>query len=125
MFTCLLAFGNAQTPLTQTAAQELDRMLTQEVTNPSLPCHIELRSPALNYAFRFDSAYIIRCPIRIFEGEENMVRVLLRVTPQGGSPVALGRSYLVPAALPSTKVITFRKLSTELNFTGGFSTGEG
>ncbi len=125
LLTCLLAVGSAQTPLTQTAAQELDGMLAQSETSSALACRIELRSPSLNFAFRFDSAYIIRCPIKIFGGEENMVRVLLRVTPQGGSPVALGRSYPVPAALPSTKATTFRKLSTELSLTGGFSTGEG
>ena len=57
---------------------------------PSLNCRVKPVEPFLDFAFRFEAGYLVRCPIREFEGKESTVLVFLRITPEGQSPVLLG-----------------------------------
>ncbi|MBV9145150.1 MAG: hypothetical protein JO065_04485 [Acidobacteria bacterium] len=93
---------------------------------PSLDCRVKPVEPFLDFAFRFESGYVVRCPIREFEGKESTVLVFLRITPEGQSPVLLGEPYRLPAASDAVRSRTnILRMKDNFEFSGGFAAGEG
>jgi hypothetical protein len=91
-----------------------------------LDCQIEHIRPFLDFAFRFEAGFIVRCPVRIFDGNAVHLVVYARVTPANGKPVTLGQEYTttpIPADLrPRTNI---RKVQSNFELSGGFALGEG
>jgi hypothetical protein len=91
-----------------------------------LNCVVEPRSPFLDFAFRFELGYIIRCPLRDFDGKPSRIASILRVTPEGGQAVLFGQNYRIPGMprdLASTTDI--RKVNAEISASGVVALGEG
>ncbi len=111
----------------------------QEMLNPAMPtalppllrsgaldCYVETFAPQLDFFFRFESSYLLSCPVRQFEGKASTVETVLRVTPEGGTPVILGSLYKLPA-LPSELRATVRldRVRSAAEVSEGFGIGEG
>jgi len=66
-----------------------------------LRCEMTSVRPALNYAFRFQTGYVIDLPLSQFSGAGHKLRMLVRVTPEGREPVYLTHSQSLPE-VPAT-----------------------
>lgn len=81
-----------------------------------LECEVSQLRPTLNLNFQFQAGYAVRIPMRQYRGPAHGWAILVRVTPEGGSPVYLGSRILLPN-VPETKV--------EMEVGGGYLLGEG
>jgi hypothetical protein len=109
-------------PREQAAAS---RLFDQSLQTDHLNCTIKRERPVLDFTFHFVAGYRIACPFREFGGRRTQVTILVRVTPEGGTPVVLGR-YAVFRGLsmkPPPAVRAKRKVYYVAS--GGFSVGEG
>ncbi|MGD1157759.1 MAG: hypothetical protein ABSA41_18320 [Terriglobia bacterium] len=115
-----------QVPLNAADSAKVEHFLDSGQSHPPLNCSIEPRKPFLDFAFRFDVGYILRCPLRAFGGRESTVLDFVRVTPQVGKPLILGESHRVPGIPPEQAAApNARKLKGEVEVSGGFAVGEG
>src|SRR3954470_9208509 len=89
----------------------------QRTTYPTSKRNAKSRNGSLDFAFRFDVGYVVRCPLKEFGGRESTLLSFVRITPEGGTPVVLGESYNV-AAIPEVMRGTTRidKLKDEIDF---------
>jgi hypothetical protein len=91
-----------------------------------LNCVIQPRSPFLDFAFRFELGYVIRCPLRDFDGKPSRMASILRVTPEGGQPVLFGQNYRIPGMPPDEAASTdIRRVNAEISASGVVALGEG
>ena len=91
-----------------------------------LGCTVDPVRPFLDFRFRFEAGYIVRCPVRIFGGKEQKVAALIRVTPEGRPPATLSSLYRVPGLPASIQDKTdLRRVKAEIETSGGFAIGEG
>jgi hypothetical protein len=93
-----------------------ERRFKNAATAPHLRCSIHSSPLALTYALHFQAGYVIDIPLDQLRGEGHSVNMLLRVTPEGATPVYLGNEAALPT-VPATKA--------EGEFTGDFVVGEG
>jgi hypothetical protein len=122
----LCSLAKAQFLLSPEEEQKANYAFDHGVATGRLACTVEPRNPFLDFAFRFDVGYILRCPLREFAGQESITYTLVRVTPEGGAPVVFGDAYKlpkIPAEMRSPT--TLRKMKNEVETSGGFSVGEG
>jgi hypothetical protein len=83
-------------------------------------------SPFLDFAFRFELGYVIRCPLRDFDGKPGKIASVLRVTPEGGRPVLFAQNYHIPGIPPDlAKTTDIRKVNAEISASGVIALGEG
>ncbi|MGA8441489.1 MAG: hypothetical protein WB762_34790 [Candidatus Sulfotelmatobacter sp.] len=114
----------AQIPL---SIQEAD-VITPFFTSSSpdlLPCSVHEWTPKLDFSFRFDSGYAVRCRVGIFGGKKNSIGIFARVTPAGKTAVLLAERFDLPGL---DKFITGQdasKARNEFKVTGAFAVGEG
>jgi hypothetical protein len=85
-------------------------------TSARLHCSFTPERPALHYDLQFHTGYSIGIPLGQFSGSGREVTVLLRVTPEGGDSVYLGRTEGLPK-VPAGKF--------EGELVGDFVVGEG
>jgi hypothetical protein len=125
----LMAFavaGQGQERLEKSAAERVNQAFNSKLTGDRLNCAVETRPPFLDFAFRFESGYILRCPMKLFEGKEGVLITFVRVTPEDGPPLLLGMSYKVPGLPSEARASTeIKKIKSELGASGGFVLGEG
>ncbi len=119
VFTCLFlsaaAFG--QVALDSARIPARLRNMEKAPDESPLACSVKPISPVLDFSFRFEAGYVLRVPMRQYEGKGHGWAVLLRIAPDdGGAPVYLGSRYPLPE-IPKTGV--------ELEVGGGFVLGEG
>ena len=81
-----------------------------------LRCDVRPIHPTLDFSFRFQAGYIVRVPMNQFPGKGHAWGVIVRVTPEGGTPVYFGHRTRLPE-VPKTTV--------QLELGGGFLLGEG
>jgi hypothetical protein len=115
----------AQWPVTGTSAQQVASAFDRN-TPDSLKCSVEQWRTILDFAFRFESGYIARCHLRIFQGKKSALAIFARVTPAGKPPMILRERVEVPESDP--KVIGGRdpsKLEGVLAVSGAFGVGVG
>ena len=93
LFLGSLLFGAAawaQTPLTGVGTRihlnnsDLAVLEAQEVRD-DLPCSVDPVKPTLGFDLRFHGGYDIRVPLRDVAGSEDLLTILVRVTPDGGT----------------------------------------
>jgi hypothetical protein len=82
----------------------------------SLSCQVRPLRPTLDFSFRFQAGYMVRVPMNQFAGKNHQWGVVVRVTPEKGTPVYFGLRTRLPE-VPKTTV--------ELELGGGFLVGEG
>ena len=118
--------GNAQSLVSASDTRLVNKYLDQQtLTGDPLHCEIKPMAPLLDFAFRFDIGYIVRCPLKEFEGKESTVLTFVRVVPEGGERTVLGEAYKLPAASDVMRSRTNIRKLKEFDFSGGFSAGEG
>ena len=116
----------AQTLVDPSKIETANEFLDSRTSGARLSCWIEPLSPFLDFAFRFELGYIFRCPLKDFEGKPSRVASILRVTPEGGTPVLFAQSYRIPGIAPSLAETTdIRKVNTEISASGAIALGEG
>jgi hypothetical protein len=83
-----------------------------------LQCSVSPVKPGLNYSFRFQTGYVVRVPLRQYEGAAQRLFTFFRVTPENSErePVYFVSSAQIPEA-PRTNVT--------VEFGGGYVVGEG
>lgn len=118
---------HAQIEVTRSDAALVNKVLdAKTIEGEPLRCEIQPQKPILDFAFRYDAGYVVRCPIKEFEGKASTVLTFVRVTPEGGSRKIFGEAYglgEIPAEMRAR--IDLHKLKAELELSGGFSAGEG
>ena len=85
---------------------------------PKLKCSVSPVKPALNYSFRFQTGYVVRLPLRQYEGAAQRLFTFFRVTPEDSErePVYFLSSAQIPKAPPTKATVEFG---------GGYVVGEG
>jgi hypothetical protein len=66
-------------------------------------CDVKPLAPALNFGLRFQAGYVLGFPLKQFTGSGHRLSVLLRVTPEGKTPVFLKDSMALPK-VPQTRL---------------------
>ena len=101
-------------------AGKLLRSIDEYLASPpkgGLKCKVEPIDPWLNFAFRWQAGYRVRLPLKQFPEEGFPLRVVFRVTPQGGEPAVFWDEFRVPPGR--------RTGGHSARFSGGFFVGEG
>jgi hypothetical protein len=118
--------AKAQVPLTHEQTAEANRALDHESAAERLRCTIKRGDPSLDFEFRFTAGYTIDCPLKVFEGRKSSLNSFVRVTPEGGAPVVLGKTANLPGVPAEMAAGTNpRKLNNDVEVSGAFSLGEG
>jgi hypothetical protein len=123
-----LAAASAQEMLNQDESVRVDRALQFLSRNKAerLNCSIEPVHPFLDFSFRYEAGYVASCPIRNFEGRSMKLRSFIKIAPESGASVTLGRADVVPA-IPSEAGdrIDLRKVKSAIEISGVVLLGEG
>jgi hypothetical protein len=104
----------------------VERFLNGEMESEKLNCHLQTYKPFLDFAFRFESGYVVRCSLEQFEGREATIASYTRVKPVNGAPLILGDRFQIPA-IPEERRPGFnwKRFHDEVEFSGVFASGEG
>ena len=126
LFVSFAVIAHAQLPLTPERVHAFDAVFSQASPHDALSCEVQLVKPFLDFAFRFESGYILRCPLRQFEGKASSLLTFARITPQGGSATTLGDSFAIPSLpLSVGREINWKHFSDQAELSGVFAIGEG
>lgn len=119
-----VASAKAQGPLTPEVAEKANQILNNRTAGTRLRCRIIPINPFVDFEFRLDAGFVVRCPLKEFEGKESVLYTFVRVTPEGSAPGLLGARYNLPA-VPAKMLVNLKKLKDEIEMSGGFMVGEG
>lgn len=126
-FLAVSSCAHAQLEVNPSDAAVVTKVLdAHSIEGEPLKCEIDPQHPILDFAFRYDVGYVVRCPVKEFEGKASTVLTFVRVTPEGGTSKIFGEGYGL-RELPSEmrEHVDLKKLKAEFDFSGGFSAGEG
>jgi len=112
----------SQEPLNAADSVRIGHIFDTDRSPDLLHCSIHLQMPGLDFAFRFDIGYVVKCSLTRFGGRASDVLIFARVTPDGGKSLLLGGGYRLPAVTDTTKS---RNLKQDAEMSGGFAVGEG
>ena len=116
----------AQFPVRQREIPKVIQAFNEPAQGNSLKCSVETVKPFLDFGFRFQVAYIARCALVQFGGNETQVVTYIRVRRASGAPTILGDVYRIPAIPKEMQSdVNFRRLNAEIEFSGAFAVGEG
>jgi hypothetical protein len=115
---CLLFGAAAEAQILVNPARVSERMRNFEwrPDDQPLACSVSEIKPALNFGFRFQAGFTARVPMHQFRGKGHRWTIVMRVTPEGGTPSYLMSRYGLPE-VPKTNV--------EVEIGGGYLLGEG
>ncbi|MBV9226278.1 MAG: hypothetical protein JOY85_19770 [Acidobacteriaceae bacterium] len=103
----------------------VDRILDGE-EGSKLNCKAWTYHPFLDFTFRFEAGYVVRCSLAQFEGKETTLTTYTRVRPVGGTAVILGDRFQVPAIPEEIRSnFKWKHFHDEAEFSGVFAAGEG
>jgi hypothetical protein len=126
LFAVAASLANGQRLVLKEDAAKVSAAIDGALEGAKLDCQIEHVRPFLDFAFRFEAGFVVRCPVRIFDGKKVHLVAYARVTPTTGEPVILGEEYTtteMPADMLARTNI--RKLDNAFELSGGFALGEG
>ncbi|HWC19382.1 MAG TPA: hypothetical protein VG498_20385 [Terriglobales bacterium] len=117
----------AQGPVPPSDENLVSKFLDQQpLGSEHLKCEIKQQHPFLDFEFRFDVSYIVRCPVKEFGGKQSTLFTFIRITPEGGQRKLFGEAFGLPEIPESMRAHTdISKLKSEFDFSGGFAAGEG
>jgi hypothetical protein len=116
----------AQLPLKPSTEETFSRAAEEGAKSDRLDCRVETFKPFLDFSFRYEIGYVVRCPLKQFNGKQTAVGTLLRVREKRGAPTTLGQSLSVPAVPPELKgTVDLQHIRNEMEFSGVFAAGEG
>ncbi len=103
-----------------------ERLMAREDGGGKLNCRVQTYKPFLDFAFRFEAGYVVRCSLAQFQGKEAVIEAYTRVRPVNGTPVMLGDRFHIPA-MPQERRPDFNwgRFHDEAEFSGVFAVGEG
>lgn len=103
-----------------------ERFLNGGGEREKLSCRLQPYKPFLDFSFRFESGYVVRCSLGQFEGKEATITAYTRVAPLNGTPLVLGDRFQIPA-IPEERRSSFnwKRFHDEIEFSGVFASGEG
>ncbi len=128
VFLLLLIGSSAagQLPLDPNAEATFSQALDEDAKADRLDCQVETFKPFLDFSFRFEIGYLVRCPLKQFKGRQTAVGTLLRVREKTGPATTLGQSFSVPPVPPEMKdKVDLQHVRNEMDFSGVFAAGEG
>ena len=104
----------------------VDRFINGEGGGGKLNCHVQTYRPFLDFSFRFEAGYVVRCSLAQFEGREATLASYTRVRPVNGTSLTLGDRFQIPA-IPEERRSGFnwKHFHGEAEFSGVFAAGEG
>ena len=115
------SYARAQVEVTPSDAALVTRVLdAHSIEGERLKCEIKPQQPILDFAFRYDVGYVVRCPVKEFEGKGSTVLTFVRVTPEGGTSKVFGEAYglrEMPAEMRGR--VDFKKLKAEFDLAAG------
>jgi hypothetical protein len=116
----------AQWPLRQAEAEKVNRFFDSGFQGDELKCDVRVLKPFLDFTFRFETGFIVTCPMKQFEGKETPLVFYLRIRSASAPPVLLGDLLRVPA-LPAqfSSKVDMARFKGSAEFSGVFATGEG
>jgi len=88
-------------------------------TRKDLPCNVTSVKPVLGFDLRFHAGYEITMPLRELAGNEDLLTIIFRVTPQADKdgPIYFSQHYAVPKIAEDAKGDAY--------LSGNFDSGEG
>ena len=123
-FLLIAALGNAQTVMQGVGksvhlVNEEMAILESQIPRKDLPCEVKPTDPTLGFDLRFHAGYELRIPLKELAGDENLLKMLFRVTPARNPdmPVYFQDSIHVPSIVENA--------SGETALEGKFDLGEG
>jgi hypothetical protein len=118
--------ARGQFVLQKNDAAKVSAAIDGGVDGKKLDCQIERVKPFLDFAFRFEGGFVVRCPVRLFEGKAVQMVAYARIRPAEGETVVLGEEYTTPGIPADMRARTnLRKLDDHFELSGGFALGEG
>jgi hypothetical protein len=123
----LAASARAQVPIPSAGLSLVNRLFDAAPDpNHSLKCKAQTRSATLDFAFRFDAYFLLSCSMSQFQPGARL-SVYLRVRPDSGAPVIMGKVYQVPSITPevATRLPKSGLKKMTLQMSGAFALGEG
>jgi hypothetical protein len=116
----------AQAPIPEENALAISTAMDRGLRGDPLACRAEPFKPFLDFAFRFEMGYVVRCSLKQFGGVESQLKFITRVRPNGGPPVVLADAFRIPAITPEIqKNLNLLHFRGEVEFSGVFAAGEG
>jgi hypothetical protein len=120
------ASAHGQIMLRQQDAAKVADALAGNLEGKRLDCEIERVRPFLDFTFRFEAGFVVRCPVRIFDGNATEVVAYARITSATGESIILGDRFTTPAIPEDLRARTnIRRLNNFFEMSGGFLLGEG
>lgn len=118
--------ADAQWQLNRSDSEKVNRVLQAGIHGDALKCSVKRVDPFLDFAFRFETGYVLSCPVKDFDGLNSSVISYLRITPEGQPPVFLANGYRLPAIPPElAKQVNIKKLRNKFEMSGAFVLGQG
>jgi hypothetical protein len=118
-------FGQALVPAGQSRRMEV--VLGEALQKQTLPCDAEQTKPFLDFAFRFEVGYVVRCPLKEFGGIETSLAAYTRVqNARNTNPLWFSEWYRVPG-IPDDMRSRFnlQRDHNDVEFRGTVAVGEG
>jgi hypothetical protein len=97
-------------------AKRVNELLDQGTKNRRMPCSIDRWSPFLDFSFRYDVTFELRCRVGKLDAQNAL---FVRITPDTGNPVLLGKFCTLPPNFGTPAGIT------EIGCEGGFRISQG
>ena len=116
MALTIWATASAQSLVEPERIAAVQQAFDSAATARQMRCRIDAVRPALDYAMRFRTGYVINLPMAQFQGTGHSLETYLRITPEGLKPTYLESTGNLPE-VPATK------LDGEIG--GTFVVGEG
>ena len=93
-------------------------ILESQIPRKDLPCEVKPIDPSLGFDLRFHGGYDLRIPLKELAGDENLLKILFKVTPTSTNvPVYFQDSIHVPSIVENA--------AGEASLDGKFELGEG
>lgn len=116
---------HGQSLLTAKETAAADRLFALAAPSNSLGCRIDKQKPRPDFTFHFVAGYIVECPFWNFGGRDSRVRVFVRITPQGRTPVLLGTFATLKGLPKGLSLLSPANFKGEFDLSGSFLIGEG
>ena len=105
---------------------KVNRLMNGEGEWGKLNCRAQTYRPFLDFAFRFEAGYVVRCSLAQFEGQQAVLASYTRVRPVNGTPLLLADRFGIAGIPPERgRGFEWKHFHEEAEFSGVFAVGEG